>query len=135
MRRNYKKKFGMICISVNSIPPTTIPLFVKNISRYFPNLLELSLITVLALPKASIRGFTCKIRSSRVLLAACKNRKCRTCIPINLRKKALPCGIVQINSIRTIVWGQDLEKRCDFFFKWWNNFLKSIYISIKNKII
>jgi hypothetical protein len=40
-------------------------------SKNFPNREELELMPVLALPKASMMGFTCRIRSSRFLLGAC----------------------------------------------------------------
>jgi hypothetical protein len=39
-------------------------------SKNFPNREELELIPVLALPKASMMGFTCRIRSSRFLFGA-----------------------------------------------------------------
>lgn len=53
------------------LPPTTVPLlWVKKSSRYFPKRDELSFITVLALPKASINGFTCKMRSSKLRFGA-----------------------------------------------------------------
>lgn len=48
----------------------TLPFWVNVMSRYFPNLLLLSLMPVFALPKASIRGLTCKIFSSRFFLGA-----------------------------------------------------------------
>ena len=64
----------MPCRKVSS-PPVTLPLVVKVISRYLPKRLELLLMTVLALPNASTRGFTCRIRSSRLLLGACKPKQ------------------------------------------------------------
>lgn len=43
--------------------PTTVPPLLNLISRYFPNLLELSLMTVRAFPKASTKLFTSRIFS------------------------------------------------------------------------
>lgn len=52
------------------LAPMTAPVGVNFISRYLPKRLELSLIAVQAFPKASTRGFTCKIFSRRVRLFA-----------------------------------------------------------------
>lgn len=52
------------------LAPMTAPVGVNFISRYFPKRLELSLIAVQAFPKASTRGFTCKIFSRSVRLFA-----------------------------------------------------------------
>lgn len=49
---------NIIYIAPEFSPPVSAPLEVKWSSRYFPKRLELSLITVWALPRASIRGFT-----------------------------------------------------------------------------
>lgn len=52
------------------LAPMTTPVGVNFISRYLPKRLELSLIAVQAFPKASTRGFTCKIFSRSVRLFA-----------------------------------------------------------------
>ena len=44
-----------------NLPPVTLPTALKLMSIYFPNLLELLFITVMAFPNASINGLTCKI--------------------------------------------------------------------------
>lgn len=62
--RDFSRRYSEICA------PTTAPEEVNFISKYFPNRLELSFITVEALPKASTKLFTCKIFSCRVLLLA-----------------------------------------------------------------
>lgn len=67
--RDFSRRYSEICA------PTTAPEEVNFISKYFPNRLELSFMTVQALPKASTKLFTCKIFSCRVLLLA--QRKCQ----------------------------------------------------------
>lgn len=57
------------------LPPVRAPFGVKWSSKYFPNLLELSLITVWAFPSASIRGLTWRIFSSKVLFPAWKTKQ------------------------------------------------------------
>jgi len=52
------------------LAPMTAPVGVNFISRYLPKRLELSFMAVQAFPKASTRGFTCKIFSRSVRLFA-----------------------------------------------------------------
>lgn len=52
------------------LAPITAPVGVNFISRYLPKRLELSFIAVQAFPKASTRGFTCRIFSRSVRLFA-----------------------------------------------------------------
>ena len=57
------------------LAPMTAPVGVNFISRYFPKRLELSLMAVQAFPKASTRGFTCRIFSRSERLFACEESR------------------------------------------------------------
>lgn len=70
------------------LAPMTAPVGVNFISRYLPKRLELSLIAVQAFPKASTRGFTCKIFSRSVRLLAWEQH----------------VSLINHNYYRTILW-------------------------------
>ena len=67
------RKFIQGTYTMLSLPPVRAPLDVKWSSKYFPNLLELSFITVCAFPRASIRGLTCQLNTRTCTLLADKN--------------------------------------------------------------
>lgn len=50
--------------------PVTLPLRVMATSRYLPKRDELVLMPVCAFPNASITGFTCRMRRSRLRFGA-----------------------------------------------------------------
>ena len=54
MTRDFSRRYSERCA------PAMRPLWVKCSSRYFPNREELLLMTVRALPKDSIKGFSCE---------------------------------------------------------------------------